>query len=130
MKVNIILFVADQASSARLYERLLATSPTLHVPGMTEFSLTSDTVLGLMPSAGIRRLLGPRLPDPEEAHGIPRAEVYLSVPNPQAYVDRALAAGASLLSPFGLRDWGDEVAYCADLDGHVLAFAKLKTEAS
>lgn len=130
MKVNIILFVADQLSATQFYERALATRPTLHVPGMTEFSLSPDTVLGLMPSAGICRLLGPRLRDPEEAHGIPRAEVYLSVPDPEAFFQRALANGADALSPLSLRDWGDEVAYCADLDGHVLAFAKLKTEPS
>lgn len=128
MRVNIIVFVRDQEASTEFYGRVLAMPPSLQAPGMTEFTLSPDTVLGLMPSAGICRLLGPRLRDPEEAHGIPRAEVYLSVPDPEAFLQRALANGANALSPLSLRDWGDEVAYCADIDGHILAFAKLKTE--
>ena len=36
---------------------------------------------------------------------------------------RALAAGARELSPLALRNWGHEVAYSLDPDGHVLAFA-------
>ena len=50
MRTNIILYVA----------------PVLNVPGMTEFRLNEETVLGLMPSAGIKRLLGDKLPDPCE----------------------------------------------------------------
>ncbi|MCC7434306.1 MAG: VOC family protein [Methanoregulaceae archaeon] len=130
MRVNIILFVRDQEASTEFYGRVLAMPPSLHVPGMTEFTLTPDTVLGLMPSAGICRLLSPTLRDPDEAHGIPRAELYLSVDDPGAFFERALANGAEALSPLARRDWGDEVAYCADLDGHILAFAELKTEPS
>ncbi len=125
MRVNIILFVADQDASARFYESVLGVAPILHVPGMTEFRLTGETVLGLMPETGIRRLLGPQLRDPADAHGIPRAELYLSVPDPEAYHQRALANGATELSPLMLRNWGDEAAYSADSDGHILAFARL-----
>lgn len=125
MRVNIILFVADQDASARFYESVLGVAPILHVPGMTEFRLAGDTVLGLMPETGIRRLLGPQLRDPTDAHGIPRAELYLSVPDPEAYHQRALANGATELSPLMLRNWGDEAAYSADPNGHILAFARL-----
>jgi catechol 2,3-dioxygenase-like lactoylglutathione lyase family enzyme len=97
-------------------------APRLDVPGMTEFELFDGCVLGLMPEKGIKSLL-PAMPDPETAGGIPRAEVYLTVPDPAAYHARALAAGAKELSPLAARDWGHEAAYSLDPDGHVLAFA-------
>jgi len=61
--------------------------------GMTEIEI-GGAVLGLMPEAGIRRLLGAALPDPERGRGVPRAEVYLVVDDPEAYHRRALDAGA------------------------------------
>lgn len=77
-----ILYVSDQATSTAFYSRVLDCSPRLNVPGMTEFVLPDGAILGLMPESGIRRLLGPRLPDPASAHGIPRAELYLLVRRP------------------------------------------------
>lgn len=119
-----ILYVTDQAASARFYEHVLGQRPRLDVPGMTELQLTDGAVLGLMPSSGIKRLLGPALPDPDEARGRPRAELYLLVDDPASLHARALAAGAKELSPLTARDWGHEAAYCLDPDGHVLAFAR------
>jgi uncharacterized glyoxalase superfamily protein PhnB len=118
-----ILFVRDQAASAAFYRRVLAREPRLDVPGMTEVELGPGAVLGLMPEAGITRLLGPAV-DPREAGGAPRAELYLLVDDPAAHHARALDAGARELSPLTPRDWGHEAAYSADLDGHVLAFAR------
>lgn len=120
---HLILYVLDQAASAAFYRAVLARAPRLDVPGMTEFEV-GGAVLGLMPEAGIKRLLGDALPDPSSARGIPRAELYLLVADPAEHHARALAAGARELSPLGPRDWGHEAAYCFDLDGHVLAFAR------
>ncbi len=124
MKAEIILYVADQKRARDFYARVLAAEPTLDVPGMTEFALGEGCVLGLMPEAGIRRLLGDALPDPAAANGAPRAELYLTVDDPAAYHARALAAGARELSPLAPRDWGDDVAYSLDPDGHVVACAR------
>ena len=90
---------------------------------MTEFAVGDGVVLGLMPEAGIRSLLGPSLPDPAAAQGIPRAEIYLVVDDAAAYHARALAAGARELSALARRSWGDSAAYSLDPDGHVVAFA-------
>jgi len=122
MECNFILYVKDQARSREFYAIALGIAPRLDVPGMTEFELSPGCVLGLMPEKGIKRLL-PGLPDPEKGGGIPRAEVYLGVPDPAVFHARALAAGASELSPLGPRDWGDSAAYSLDPDGHVLVFA-------
>lgn len=119
-----ILYVKDQQASAKFYSNVLNKEPRLNVPGMTEFDITKNSVLGLMPEVGIKRLLGERLPDPSQANGIPRAEIYLMVDNPQEYFERALQNGAIELSNLGKRNWGHHAAYCLDPDGHVLAFAK------
>jgi predicted enzyme related to lactoylglutathione lyase len=54
---HFILYVADQARSAAFYAKVLCVEPRLDVPGMSEFVLPGGAVLGLMPEAGIRRLL-------------------------------------------------------------------------
>ena len=120
---HFVLYVADQDRSTSFYSSVLAIEPRLHVPGMTEFTLPGGAILGLMPIAGIRSLLGQALPDPMAAQGVPRAELYLLVADPQVLHARALSAGATELSPLSERDWGHLAAYSLDLDGHVLAFA-------
>jgi predicted enzyme related to lactoylglutathione lyase len=118
-----IIYVADQQASRLFYHAVLGCAPRLDVPGMTEFDLNAGAVLGLMPAAGIKRLLGTAIPDPQSAHGIPRCELYLPADDPQAMLDRVVAAGGRVLSPPALRNWGEIVAYAADPDGHVLAFS-------
>ncbi len=126
-RTQIILYVADQKNSAAFYRQVLDREPTLDVPGMTEFSLAENCILGLMPYSGIQRLLEWRLPGQEAAFRAPHAEAYLMVDDPASYHHRALEAGAQELSALALRNWGDLVAYCMDLDGNVLAFARRQT---
>lgn len=123
-----VLYVAHQDDSTRFYQRVLSMEPSLYVPGMTEFQISETTKLGLMPEEGIVRLLGDAIPNPEAAAGIPRTETYLLVDNPDEFHQRALASGATELSPLSERDWGDRAAYSLDPDGHVLVFAE-KTQA-
>jgi catechol 2,3-dioxygenase-like lactoylglutathione lyase family enzyme len=120
----IILYVADQQRSKRFYESILQQQPILDVPGMTEFQLTDTFKLGLMPETGIAKLLMPHTPHPATGHGIPRCELYLFVSDPAQSLEKAVNAGAQEISKAEARDWGDTVAYCADLDGHIIAFAK------
>jgi len=124
MKAMVIFYVADQASTKNFYESVLALKPTLDVPGMTEFSLPDGSKIGFMPNAGIKQLLGDKFPDPAQAAGIPRAEIYLVVNDPLSYHQRALEAGALEIQSLQEMPWGDTVAYSLDPDGHVLAFAK------
>ena len=126
---HFILYVADQARSAAFYAKVLGIRPRLDVPGMSEFVLAGGAILGLMPESGIRRLLGEALPDPGSARGIPRAELYMVVDDPAAFHRRAVAHGATELSPLQNRDWGHATAYSLDPDGHVLAFASAPTAA-
>jgi uncharacterized glyoxalase superfamily protein PhnB len=119
-----ILYVNDQERSRIFYEAVLEKAPVLHVPGMTEFKIAEGVVLGLMPENGIAKIVSPVMPHPAEANGTPRCELYLIVGNPDECLQRAINSGAALVSPAQARDWGDTVAYCADPDGHIIAFAK------
>jgi uncharacterized glyoxalase superfamily protein PhnB len=122
-----VLFVSDQKKAVEFYRHLLKQNPSLNEPGMAEFELWDGTILGLMPEKGIARIIGGNVPHPASGRGIPRCEIYLRVENPKLYLNRALAAGAKLLSPLQPRDWGDEAAYVADPDGHVIALARALT---
>ena len=124
MRAHFILFVNDQVRSTAFYSNVLDMAPSLNVPGMTEFELNGGAVLGLMPEAGIRRLLGPALPDMTPCRGIPRAEIYLVSDDAWRLHKRALAAGARELSTVAARDWGHLAGYSLDPDGHVIAFAQ------
>ena len=122
-RVHFILYVQDQERSTAFYSAVLNADPVLKVPGMTEFELSGNSILGLMPESGIKRLLGDRLPDPSAASGIPRSELYLVVHSAEYYLKRALDNGAKELASVEVRDWGQKVGYCRDPDGHVIAFA-------
>ena len=129
MKTHFILYVADQALSTEFYSAVLGVQPTLNVPGMTEFAIGDETILGMMPEAGAVRLFGDKITRPTPAGSAPRAEIYLIVDNIEAFHLRALNAGAREISPLKARDWGHEAAYSLDPDGYVLAFAREVTEA-
>ena len=124
MKVNFILFVSDQASSTLFYSEILNKKPQLEVPGMTEFELGEGIVLGLIPENGVKKILGDTISNPEKNNGESRCELYLSVEDPEVFIERSIKAGAILLSPFQKRNWGDSAGYVKDRDGHVIAFAK------
>ena len=124
MQPEFILFVQDQSRSRDFYRAVLGISPSLDVPGMTEFDLGTGCKLGLMPEAGIARIITPELRHPAEGSGIPRAELYLLVESASTYWERAVAMGAKLVSPPSPRNWGHTVGYFSDPDGHVLAIAE------
>lgn len=124
--IETILYVKNQALSTAFYEKIFRKTADLNVPGMTEFILAENCKLGLMPNEGIAKIIAEVLPHPEHGNGIPRCELYFYVENIQLEFDNALQSGAKLISPIADRNWGDQVCYFADLDGHVIAFAKNK----
>ncbi|MFA7330743.1 MAG: VOC family protein [Candidatus Delongbacteria bacterium] len=119
----VIFYVPDQEAARRFYGALLEREPDLHVPGMSEFALPGGLTLGLMPEAGIRRLLPALAKLAPAPAGPARAELYLRVEDPAAWLERALGLGARLLDPLRPRDWGERAGYVLDPWGHVLAFA-------
>lgn len=122
--IHLILYVSDQAKSRDFYAQILDLVPVLDVPGMTEFQIGADCKLGLMPENGIAKLIHPQMPHPQDGSGIPRCELYLKVEQVNPYFERAIAAGAKLIQAATPMNWGDTVAYMADLDGHIVAIAE------
>lgn len=122
--IETILYVNDQQTRAEFYSKLFRQDPDLNVPGMTEFNLTENCKLGLMPNNGIAKILSGKTPHPNEGNGIPRCELYFYVENIELEFDNAIKAGAKLISQITDRDWGDKVCYFADIDGHIIAFAE------
>ncbi len=119
-----ILYVADQARARAFYNRILGVEPSLDVPGMTEYALSDGVSLGLLPYSGMAGILGDHVPNPASGQGIPRCELYLFVDDPQDAIEHLVAEGGKLIAPPARRSWGDIAAYGADLDGHIIAFAK------
>jgi predicted enzyme related to lactoylglutathione lyase len=127
MKISeyeIILYVADQQRSRDFYSAVLQKTPALDVPGITEFNLTNELKLGLMPENGIAKILLNKTPHPNTGTGIPRCELYILLDDIEEAYRRAVKAGAKEISSIQDRDWGDKVGYVSDLDGHIIAFAK------
>lgn len=119
-----IVYVKNQEKSRIFYEQVLGFPPALDVPGMTEFQLAEHVHFGIMPEAGIMRLLENKIPDPAQANGVPRCELYLYVDDPDEYYRRLVHAGGTGISRTEHRNWGDDVAYGSDPDGNILGFAK------
>jgi len=122
--IEFIFYVKDQAKSRAFYESLLQLSPSLDVPGMTEFELFQNVKLGLMPEDGIAKIITPPLSHPGKANQVPRCELYLKVKNAETYIKRAIQLGGKKVSAYQNRDWGDKVGYVTDLDNHIIAFAE------
>lgn len=119
-----ILYVNNQEESSQFYQKIFRSLPDLDVPGMTEFTISNNCKLGLMPNKGIAKILSNTMPHPDTSNGIPRCELYLYVENIQFEFENAIKSGAKLISPIVDRDWGDRVCYFADPDGHIIAFAE------
>lgn len=123
-EIEFILYVANQEKSKCFYQSLLEITPSVDVPGMTEFELTDCTKLGLMPENGIAKILTDKVPHPKQGNGIPRCELYVKVQDAKTYIARGIQLGGKEISGLEDRDWGDKVGYISDLDGHIIAFAE------
>ena len=119
-----ILYVNDQKLSCEFYQKIFRKLPDLNIPGMTEFNISENSELGLMPNKNIAKILSGKVPHPVDGNGIPRCELYLYIENIQFEFENAIKSGAKLISPIENRDWGDKVCYFSDPDGHILAFAE------
>ena len=127
--IETILYVKNQTLSTEFYQNLFRKTADLNVPGMTEFILAENCKLGLMPNDGIAKIIAYQLPHPDSGNGVPRCELYFHVENIELEFDNAMQSGAKLISPIEDRNWGDQVCYFADLDGHIIAFAKKQKKA-
>lgn len=124
LQSNIILFVTDQNSSTEFYSNILRKKPELFVNGMTEFKISDNLILGLMPIDGIKKILDKEMFVDYNKNNSPKCELYFYVKNIENEYNNAIQSGAKLLSKIELRNWGDRACYFADNDNNIFAFAE------
>ncbi|RCU43140.1 lactoylglutathione lyase [Chryseobacterium lacus] len=123
-KIHFILYVENQQSSTVFYEKIFRKKARLNVPGMSEFEIADNIVLGLMPNAGIAKILKDKMPAPETGTGIPRCELYLYSDQIDSEYENVKALNIDIISPLQDMNWGDKAFYFADPDGHIIVFAQ------
>lgn len=123
-EIEFILYVSDQERSTKFYSEILEMEAVLNVPGMTEFRLSENVKLGLMPEAGIVKILENKITNPAAANGISRCELYLKTDDIQKKYRFLIQKGIEILKNPAEMNWGDTVFYLSDPDGHIIAFAQ------
>lgn len=118
----VILAVADVSRAQSFYRTVFGWPLKVDTAVYVEFQLPSGIRLGLYQREAFARNVE-QLPQISSGAIMP-VELYLFVEDLEAAVERLTTAGARLLSPPKDREWGDRVAYFADLDGNVLALAQ------
>ena len=119
-----ILAVADTVRSALFYREAFGWKVRVEVPVYVELELPDGAGLGLYQREAFGRNTG-QAPHPHPAGALSGAELYFRTVELEPAQRRLEAAGARLLSPLAPRDWGDEVVYYSDPDGHVVALARV-----
>lgn len=124
MRHAITIFAVDDVQrSVRFYETVFGARPRVDAGVYAELDMPDGPAIGLYQRAGFATNTARPVTRPA-AGETAGAELYFRVDDVDACVERALAAGAALLLPAAQRPWGEVVAYVADPDGFVLAFAR------
>lgn len=118
-----ILAVEDFQKALAFYRAAFDFKQTVDVPVYAEFEMADGRRLGIYErkSFGLNTGIVPRN---VEAGALSGAELYFHCDNSDEQCAKLMSAGATELSPWQLRAWGDEAAYYRDPDGHVIVIAK------
>lgn len=118
-----ILAVSDFQKALAFYRAAFDFEQTVDVPVYAEFQMADGRRLGIYErkSFGLNTGIVPRNVEAGELSG---AELYFFCDDPAKQCAKLVQAGATELSPWQLRNWGDEAAYYRDPDGHVIVIAK------
>ena len=117
-----ILAVDDFEAATRFYRDAFGWEQAVDAPVYAEFTLPGAMRLGLYARNGFARNTG-QLPTRITKGELTATELYFYSDDIAQAIERIRAAGARELSPLARRDWGDEAAYFADLDGNVIVLA-------
>lgn len=122
-----ILAVNDFQKSLAFYRKAFSFKQTVDVPVYAEFEIEDGHKIGIYDrtSFGLNTGIVPRKVDSGDLSG---AELYFHCDDASAQCARLRDAGATELSPWQARAWGDDAAYFRDPDGHVIVIAKVKAE--
>ena len=118
----VILAVEQLPRSVAFYRELLGWTQPVETPVYCELECPNGMRLGLYDRRNFGNNIG-QVPEPI-AGPVATTELYFYAEDLDAMVARACGAGATVLSPASDRPWGDRVAYVADPDGFVVAFAR------
>ncbi len=116
----LVLAVADLPRSRTFYLQAFDWELAVDLPVYVQFRVPGGVGVSLYQREAFSAQVG-TTPALCPTGACTSAELYLEVENLSAATDAILAAGARALSPAAARDWGDEAAYFADPDGHVIA---------
>ncbi len=122
-----VLAVADVSVSAAFYRAVLGWTQVVDEPVFAQFDGPGGARVGLYQRDGFAGTAGAPVTAPPTAGAVTGAELYLHVDDGAALDDaiaRITSAGGRPLSPRAPRMWGDETAYFADPDGHVVAIGR------
>lgn len=122
--VYLVLAVDDVARAEEFYGSAFGWKRSLAWPETyAELELSPDDRLGLYRRDGFAEEAGAH-PVKVGSGKSSGTELYVRVDDMDAAIERLREAGARPLSPRRPREWGDEAAYFADLDGNVVAVAQ------
>jgi predicted enzyme related to lactoylglutathione lyase len=122
-RVLLVLSCEHVARARAFYERAFGWPVKADLPVYVEMEVPTGLRVGLYARDLYAGNTGePAAPAPRD--GTSACELYLYVDDPQAALDRLVAAGGRLLTPVSPRRWGDEAGYVADPEGNVVAVAR------
>lgn len=124
----VVLAVSDVKRSALFYRDAMRLHQTVDAPNYAEFTLDGGVRFGVYQREGFEKNTGATTASIPGGATAP-SETYFYADDPQEVCARLQAAGAKVLSALAPRAWGDEAAYYADPDGHVLVIARPLTSA-
>jgi len=118
-----ILAVSDFVRAREFYRAAFGFKQTVDVPVYAEFELEDGRRLGIYERQSFGVNTGV-VPNKVEAGELSGAELYFYCNDPAAQCAKLVKAGATELSPWQPRAWGDDAAYYSDPDGHVIVIAR------
>lgn len=123
-RLLVVLACADVERAKAFYREAFGWSAAVDIPSIyAELLVSPEARVALYDRAYYERNTGePSAPAP--LRGTTSCELYLSVADPRAALDRVVRAGGRLLSPVARRNWGDDAGYAADPEGNVVAVAR------
>jgi len=116
----VVLAVEDVGRAKSFYVDAFGWDVLVDLPVYVQLRMPGGAAIGLFQRESYGRVTT-ELPIACPAGASTATELYLQVQDREAAESRLLSAGARLLSPAALRDWGDTTAYFADPDGNVVA---------
>jgi len=122
-----ILAVTDLPRMRAFYRDGLGWPLAQDIPVYAELLMPNGQRLGLYDAAAFARNTGLAPGFRPAGPGTAHVELYLRCEDVDAAGARLHGAGAALLSPRALRDWGDEAAYYADPEGNVVVLARTRS---